>query len=166
MAMCARCRKTLQECESPIGKVPGCEACGHLWIGAGRLQEFQETAERRYTPETVGALRAEGQKRKQAALKREIVYCNCPECGNQLLRRTFGEMSFLLVHYCAAHGYWIHRDELDGIVDYVKRGGEVLEMRNEIETLEQQSREAQHRTRELERKAQSGGGGAPFLFPG
>jgi hypothetical protein len=39
-------------------------------------------------------------------------------------------------------------------------------MRNEIETLEQQSREAQPRTRELERKAQSGGGGAPFLFPG
>ena len=146
--------------------VPGCTACDHLWIDAERLQQFQRTAERRYTPELIDALRREGQERKQVALKREIVYCNCPECGNQLLRRTFGETSFLLVPYCAAHGHWIHRDELDGIVDYVKRGGEVLEMRNEIEMLEQQSREAQHRTRELERKAQSGGGGAPFFFPG
>ncbi|MHC4938912.1 MAG: hypothetical protein ACYTHK_08090 [Planctomycetota bacterium] len=164
MAMCGRCRKALGEFETPLGPVSGCPGCGHLWIGADRLKEFQETAERRYTPQTVRALRREGKERKRAALQREVVYHDCPACGNQLLRRTFGELSFLLVHYCAQHGYWIHRDELDGIVDYIERGGEVLEMRHTIETLEQEVRDTQHRNRELERRTQDGGA-VSFYFP-
>ncbi len=123
----------------------------------------QATAERHYTADDVRLLRAESKARKRAALQRPVVYCSCPACGNQMLRRTFGEMSFLLVHYCAAHGFWIHREELEGIASYVSRGGEILEMANVTEKLEERLRWMESKIGE---RADSGGVSfIPGIFP-
>lgn len=167
MATCPQCRKTLAEVETPAGPALGCDGCAHVWLDAQRLEDLQASAERHYTADDVRTLRAESKSRKQTALQRPVVYCSCPACGSQMLRRTFGEVSFLLVHYCAAHGYWIHRDELAGIAAYVSRGGEILEMENAKEKLEERLRWLESENRLLEKRAAEGGGPPfiPLIFP-
>jgi len=157
MPRCRECAKGLEERETAVGRAPACPGCDHVHVEAERIENLRETAERRYTPADVRALRAEGQERKKAALERAVVYRRCPACGNQLLRRTYGELSFLLVHYCAAHGYWIHAGELAGMLDYVERGGEVLELQHAIEGHEEEHRKLKLDNRELERRAAAGG---------
>jgi len=166
MATCPQCRKALAEVETPAGPALGCDGCGHVWLDARCLEALQATAERHYTADDVRLLRAESKARKRAALQRPVVYCRCPSCGNQMLRRTFGEVSFLLVHYCAAHGFWISREELEGIASYISRGGEILEMANVTEKLEERLRCMESKNRRLEKRADSGGVGfIPAIFP-
>jgi hypothetical protein len=129
------------------------------------LEALQAGLERRYTPDDVRALRDESEARKRAALERPVVYCRCPACGNPMLRRTFGTRSFLLVHFCAAHGYWIHGDDLDGVVDYIARGGEVLEMADTAERLAARVRELERQNRTLEHRARTASAAIPLLFP-
>lgn len=167
MATCPQCRRDLAQVEIPAGTARGCDGCAHVWLDAPALEALQATAERRYTAADVRRLREECEARQRAALQRPVVYCNCPGCGNQMLRRTFGARSFLLVHFCAAHGYWIHRDELEGILAYVTRGGELLEMENVAARLEERLRDLESNVRDLERRAASGSGIAfiPLMFP-
>jgi Zn-finger nucleic acid-binding protein len=163
MATCPQCKRPLAEVETPAGPALGCDGCAHVWLDARSLEALQTTAERRYTADDVRRLREECKARKQAALQRPVAYCNCPSCGNQMLRRTFGERSFLLVHYCAAHGYWIHRDELEGIVAYVTCGGELLEMEHVTEELEERLRDVENRLRDVENRG--GSTFVPLIFP-
>lgn len=162
MATCPQCRRSLSQVETPAGAALGCAGCDHVWLDAHKLEAMQKTAERRYTANDVRLLGEECEARKQAALQRPVVYCKCPACGNQMLRRTFGERSFLLVHFCAAHGYWIHRDELEGIFAYVTRGGELLEMESVTARLEERLRDLESDVRVLERRA-AGGRGPTFI---
>jgi hypothetical protein len=95
-----------------------------------------------------------------------VVAVSLKNCGNQMLRRTFGEVSFLLVHYCAAHGYWIHEGELKGIASYIERGGEILELEQATELLEERTRRLENENRRLEDRARSASGGfTPLIFP-
>ena len=167
MATCPQCRKDLAEVETPAGPALGCDGCAHVWLEANRLEALQASAERSYTPDDVHSLRAESKARKRAALQRPVVYCRCPACGNQMLRRTFGEVSFLLVHFCAAHGFWIHREELEGIASYVSRGGEILEMTNATARLEERLRDLESDNRRLAKRAAESRGGAfiPLILP-
>ena len=162
--MCPQCLTPLTEGETPVGSARACESCDHVWIEAGAMDRFQEAAERRYTPDDLRALKSEAKERKQAALDRPVVYCRCPGCEKQMLRRTFGEQSFLLVHFCATHGYWIQRDDLAGIIDYIERGGELLEMKYALQKLEEHQRQLRTENRELERRAASTGF-VPIFFP-
>lgn len=156
-ATCPQCNHRLAQVDSPAGPVLGCETCDHRWLDIDGLESLQSTTTRNYTPEDVEALHTESKSRKEAALERPVVYMTCPACDNQMLRRTFGEVSFLLIHYCANHGYWIHGDELDAIVDYIKRGGEILEYRAEQEKLKLRLGDLERETRDLEQQKNSAG---------
>lgn len=105
------------------------------------MEEFQTTTPRAYRPDDLAALKDEATARRDAARERPVVYLRCPECGNQMLRRTFGKVSYLLVNYCAGHGYWIARAELDGIAAYLAGGGEVLELKEQALRLEERIRQ-------------------------
>jgi len=149
---CSACSRPLAEIETPAGPAPGCEGCGHVLLAAPRFEQWLGTLERRYKPADVEALRDECKERRRAILQRPVRYLGCPGCERQLLRRSFGEVSSLLVHFCADHGYWIHRDELAGIADYVARGGEILDLRHAAERLAEQLDGARHDAREAERR--------------
>ena len=162
MATCPQCDQELAATDTLIGPVPGCDGCGHLWLGAEQLRTLQATAPRSYVPDDVKLLRAECAARKDAAFQRPIVYFRCPGCDNQMLRRNFGAMSYLLLHYCADHGYWIHRDELEGIASYLARGGELLEMEKAQEMLEERLRRLEAKGFRVAEEGDSGGGFIPF----
>ena len=160
MASCPQCATKLAETPTPAGPAPGCEGCHHLWIGAGQLRTLQANTPRRYLPGDIDLLRAESATRKEAAFRRTIAYLRCPGCEKRMLRRTFGTMSYLLLHYCADHGYWIHRDELEGIAAYLARGGEVLEMARTQERLRERIRHLEAQGRRAE---DHGDGGSSFV---
>lgn len=146
--------------------MPGCSRCGHRLLEHDALEGLQQSAQRSYTPEDVRALKAECKERKRATVERPVVYLDCPGCGNQLLRRTFGQSSFLLVHYCATHGYWIHKDELEGIAAYLQRGGELLEMEALQSDLAQRLRHIESKNRDLEQSAAQEQSYVPVVFMG
>ena len=152
-ATCPQCNQRLAQADTPAGPALGCDGCNHRWLDADRLEHLQATTERRYTPDDVDALRGESKSRKEAATKRPVIYVRCPGCDKPMLRRTFGETSYLLVNYCADHGFWIHEDELAGIVRYIERGGEILDLRATRDALEQ-------RVRDLDRRIGKEKGGA------
>ena len=155
MAACPQCNRELSKTDSPAGPLPGCDGCGHLWLDATSLDTFRGTVPRRYVSEDLDLLRAESAARQAAAFHRPIVYLRCPGCQKRMLRRTFGEVSYLLMHYCVDHGYWIHRDELEAIATYIARGGEVLESRATRERLEERIRHLEAQGR---RGSEQGGG--------
>jgi Zn-finger nucleic acid-binding protein len=163
MAICPQCRRNLTEVETPAGAALGCGGCAHVWLDTRSLEALRATALRHYRPDDVRALREESEARKRAALQRPVVYCRCPACGKQMHRRTFGEVSFLLLHHCVAHGYWIHRDELEGIAAYVTRGGEILEMRHVLDELEERVSRVESENRRLGERA--GPTFVPLILP-
>jgi len=162
--LCRTCNRPLTEFVSPAGAVPGCSPCGHRLLEHTALEELQRSVQRHYTPDDVRELRAECKERKRATAERRVVYLDCPGCGNQLLRRTFGQLSFLLVNYCATHGYWIHKDELDGIAAYLERGGELLEMEAVQSDLAQSLRHLEGKNRDLEKTAAQAQAFIPLMF--
>jgi len=164
MAVCPQCQRSLAEIETPAGAALGCDGCAHVWIDAHSLEVLQMTSERRYTADDVRLLSEECKARRRSALERPVTYCKCPGCGKQMLRRTFGVRSFLLVNFCAADGYWIHRDELAGIHSYVTRGGELLEMKDLTENLEKRLRDLESDVRILKEKKRRGYDSGGFAF--
>jgi len=165
MAVCPRCKRALTPGETALGPAPVCPSCDHAWIAPEQIEAFQDSAERRYRGDELDALRKEALARRQTMLDSDIVYCDCPGCARRMLRRTYGETSFLLVHYCAAHGYWIGAEQIRGIVDWVRRGGEVLELRRRIEHYEEETRRLRIDLKGAELRAYQGDGGAvvPFM---
>jgi predicted RNA-binding Zn-ribbon protein involved in translation (DUF1610 family) len=161
---CRSCNQTLTEVDSPAGRVPGCTSCNHRLLDHVALEDLQRGVRRIYTPVEVRLLEDECKERKRDAVERAVVYLDCPGCGNQLLRRTFGRLSFLLVHFCATHGYWIYENELAGIADYLERGGELLELEHARQEIEEQLRDAHAKHRELRQAAANSQAFVPLLF--
>lgn len=159
MPSCPTCKHALEARETLVGMTPFCARCEHAWIPAALLEEFDETAQRTYTPADLENLRTECDERKRASIERKVAYYDCPGCSNKLLRRTYGNCSFLLVHYCAKHGYWIHVDSLAGIVDYIERGGEILEMKYDVHLLEDQKRQLQRENASIQMRTGHSGSG-------
>jgi Zn-finger nucleic acid-binding protein len=58
-------------------------------------------------------------------------------------RRNFGRKSGIIVDTCRSHGIWFDAHELDGVIRWVRNGGEVA-----VEQLhEQEKREAERQVR-------------------
>ena len=166
MAACPTCKKPLENRETPMGAIPGCEACTHAWFTEDELSAYQQAAQRSFTPDDLLHLQADIRARQEAAMKRPVEYLSCPGCDRQLLRRTFGMRTFLLVHYCVEHGYWVHDDDLAGIVDFVTSGGEILELQSRIEQLEENAQQLRIQRAAAEQRARTAGAVAyPFIFP-
>jgi len=53
----------------------------------------------------------------------KISYAPCPQCGQLMNRVNFARCSGVIVDVCKAHGIWFDRDELSGIVEFIRGGG-------------------------------------------
>jgi Zn-finger nucleic acid-binding protein len=58
-------------------------------------------------------------------------YLPCPACGQLMNRVNFSHRSGIIIDVCAKHGVWFDRDELRGIIEFIRSGG--LERARQIE---------------------------------
>jgi Zn-finger nucleic acid-binding protein len=99
-----------------------CERCGGLWIEVSAFAEI--CADREQQSAVLGAaLPAPARKLPLSAESEKISYAPCPQCGQLMNRVNFARCSGVIVDVCRGHGTWFDRDELSGIVQFIRDGG-------------------------------------------
>lgn len=71
------------------------------------------------------------------------LYRPCPVCGKLMHRRNFGRKSGVIVDHCRPHGFWFDARELEAVLRWVQRGGEVVVGRLEEEENRESKRQQQ-----------------------
>jgi Zn-finger nucleic acid-binding protein len=150
--------------------IHSCPSCRSAWAPRAGLQSIIEAVERRFTAETLAALRAEGAQRKQSALAAgapaHVAYKNCPECGAQMHRRVFAPSSGIVADACALHGYLLEAGQLDAIRDFVARGGDVLALEAVNQELTDHLGTLKRKVTDQEQARASRAGGVDIFFIG
>ena len=77
----------------------------------------------------------------------KIRYVPCPQCGQLMNRINFARCSGVIVDICKGHGTWFDRDELSGIVQFIRGGG--LEVSRQKEKTEIEFQREQLRAEQL-----------------
>ncbi|MEM8883148.1 MAG: hypothetical protein AAGD14_03675 [Planctomycetota bacterium] len=140
---CPHCSLALTDADTAAGPRPHCSRCDHVYLPRGELDAILAETPRSYAPRDLETLAETCKERHQAALARPVVYCRCPECGEPMRRSNYGLVSFVLMHSCLDHGTWIARDDLGLLIEFVRGGGEVLELRAQKAQLEERLDRAQ-----------------------
>ena len=81
-------------------------------------------------------------------------------------RRAFAQTSGVIVNRCVEHGLLLADQDLMHVVDFIRRGGEILTINRQVEGLEVELAVAVGRESDAEHRAQRRGGvGMPILIP-
>lgn len=122
-----------------------CPRCAGLWLSS---EEFQLVLEKvRTSLPAVDSLpvpsAAAGPGTNPLPGPTTTLYRPCPTCKKLMHRRNFGRKSGVIVDTCRSHGVWFDAHELDGILRWMRAGGEVAAERLQA----QEEREAHRRAR-------------------
>lgn len=112
-----------------------CERCGGLWI---EIAAFAEICADREQQSAVlgGALPAPARRLPASADSEKISYAPCPQCGQLMNRINFARCSGVILDVCRGHGTWFDRDELSGIVEFIRSGGLDVARQKEKQAIE------------------------------
>ena len=102
-----------------------CRVCAGLWLGAEVFRTLEERARQAAPPvPDPAALRAEAGSRPRTPERSGPLYRNCPVCRTLMTRINFERVSGILIDRCRDHGIWFDATELDGVLRWIKLGGE------------------------------------------
>ena len=131
-----------------------CERCGGLWVEVPAFEKI--CADREQQSAVLGAaLPAPAQQLTANSETENIRYAPCPQCGQLMNRVNFARCSGVIVDVCKGHGTWFDRDELSGIVQFIRGGG--LEVSRQKEKREIEFERQQLRTEQLVAASRAGG---------
>jgi Zn-finger nucleic acid-binding protein len=131
-----------------------CGRCAGLWLDS---EAFRLLAERARTE----TLPIEGHGAPASRAVRTLAeqagpaYRSCPICGALMHRQNYGRRSGVILDICKEHGVWFDAQELEEVLDWVRRGGSEVVAR--IEHEEQLEAERQQRLRKLAEPTEVGG---------
>ena len=148
-----------------------CDPCRLAWLTNAAFDSLLAETERRFRPDDVAALQTECRQRHKdlAAQAFEegatVKYYNCPECVSPMSRRAFAQTSGIIVNRCVTHGLLLADADLLQVLDFIRRGGEILTINRQVEELEEELAEAVGREKDAEQRAQRPGvGGMPIFI--
>jgi len=114
-----------------------CERCGGLWVEVGAFEKI--CADREQQSAVLGGAslvpkhqiavdRGSSPTTREGSIDRgseppKVRYVPCPQCGQLMNRINFARCSGVVVDVCRGHGTWFDRDELRGIVEFIRSGG-------------------------------------------
>jgi Zn-finger nucleic acid-binding protein len=103
-----------------------CGHCGGLWVEKEVFEVMAERARAGGLPEPLmGSNPA-----SPASLPHDTepggarAYRPCVLCGALMNRRNYGRKSGVIVDVCSRHGIWFDLHELDGLLRWIRQGGE------------------------------------------
>lgn len=127
-----------------------CPRCAGLWLAS---EEFELLLDRvratAASTEVDIVLEPRTEHSTAVAEQGSALYRPCPVCSKLMHRRNFGRKSGIIVDHCRPHGYWFDAQELESVLRWVRKGGEVAVGRLEEEE-EREARRQQELNRQLE----------------
>jgi Zn-finger nucleic acid-binding protein len=133
---CPRCGVGMETAELARTRIHECSSCGGLWISADSFQRIVDDAEGRQEVLLAPISAADPAGVPEARSGR--FYVPCPECGELMNRKNFSGISGVVLDICRTHGLWFDRKELQGIADFIEKGGLEKARRIELEELRQE----------------------------
>ncbi|MEM6796488.1 MAG: zf-TFIIB domain-containing protein [Acidobacteriota bacterium] len=124
---CPRCRQNLQAVHLSIGaetvELDRCPECRGIFFDSGEVEGLLDSLETR--PEVIDhrQLLTLVEQEAPAEDPGDISYRPCPECGQLMHRRSFGQRSGVIVDCCREHGLWLDGGELRQLIRWTQAGG-------------------------------------------
>jgi Zn-finger nucleic acid-binding protein len=119
---CPRCRIDMSAITIGTTAMRECERCGGIWLEMPTFEKI--CADREQQSAVLGAaLPAPARQLMAGSELEKIHYVPCPQCGQLMNRINFARCSGVIVDVCKGHGAWFDRDELSGIIQFIRGGG-------------------------------------------
>jgi Zn-finger nucleic acid-binding protein len=131
---CPRCRIDMTSVQIGATAMRECERCAGLWVEVAALEEV--CADREQQSAVLGAALPAAQQVAENVESEKIRYAPCPQCGQLMNRINFAGCSGVIVDVCKGHGTWFDRDELSGIIQFIRGGGLDIARRKEKREIE------------------------------
>ena len=142
---CPRCKTDMSSITLGAMAMRECETCAGLWV---EVAEFEKIcADREQQSAVLGAASPAPAHQSSSGDPHKIRYVPCPQCGQLMNRINFARCSGVIVDVCKGHGTWFDRDELSGIVQFIRGGG--LEVSRQKEKTELEFERQQLRAEQL-----------------
>jgi Zn-finger nucleic acid-binding protein len=118
---CPRCQTKMTSITLGAMAMRECERCAGLWV---EVAEFEKIcADREQQSAVLGVASPAPAHQLPSGDPDKIRYVPCPQCGQLMNRINFARCSGVIVDVCKGHGTWFDRDELSGIVQFIRGGG-------------------------------------------
>jgi Zn-finger nucleic acid-binding protein len=145
---CPRCRVALERIVLGATHLRECKACDGLWVD---VESFEQICVKREEQSAVLGAAHFASAQKSVKTETGVRYVPCPECGQLMNRVNFARCSGVVVDVCKGHGTWFDRDELAGIIEFIRAGGLDHSRAREKAQLEETRRQLQEEERALAR---------------
>jgi len=134
--LCPRCQIGMETVIVGATQLRECPKCEGIWADADSLQKICVDREQqaavlgipRSLPVEVNGLE-------------NVRYVPCPVCSKLMNRVAFAHCSGVVVDVCKTHGTWFDKDELRGIVEFIRAGGLEAARTEELEEIERKRRQ-------------------------
>lgn len=118
---CPHCRVDLGSIKIGEARLRECDRCAGLWVDVASFEQI--CADREQHSAVLGAATPLPKSIQSSHSGKRVKYVPCPECSQLMNRVNFARCSGIVVDVCKAHGTWFDRDELQGIVEFIRSGG-------------------------------------------
>ena len=142
---CPRCRTDMPSVAIGATAMRECERCAGLWVEVAALEKI--CADREQQSAVLGAATPAAHQITANVDSSKIRYAPCPQCGQLMNRINFARCSGVIVDVCKGHGTWFDRDELSGIIQFIRGGG--LDVARQKEEREIEFERQQLRTEQM-----------------
>ena len=142
---CPRCKIDMSSITLGTTAMRECETCAGLWVEVAAFENI--CADREQQSAVLGAASPAPAHQSPSGDPDKIRYVPCPQCGQLMNRINFARCSGVIVDVCKGHGTWFDRDELSGIVQFIRGGG--LEVSRQKEKTELEFERQQLRAEQL-----------------
>jgi Zn-finger nucleic acid-binding protein len=142
---CPRCKVDMSSITLGTTAMRECETCAGLWVEVAAFEKV--SADREQQAAVLGAASPAPAHPSPSGDSNKIRYVPCPQCGQLMNRINFARCSGVIVDVCKGHGTWFDRDELSGIVQFIRGGG--LEVSRQKEKTELEFERQQLRAEQL-----------------
>ena len=140
---CPRCRVDMASITLGSVAMRECEHCAGLWV---EVAAFEKICADREEQSAVLGIAAPAHQAPSADMAR-VSYAPCPQCHQLMNRINFAHCSGVIVDVCRGHGTWFDRDELSGIVQFIRSGG--MDVARKKEKIEIEFERQQLRTEQI-----------------
>ena len=141
---CPRCDVDMASVAIASEKMRECDRCGGLWL---EVAAFESICSNREEQSAVLGGASPAPAHPLTNNETNVRYVPCPQCRQLMNRINFAHCSGVIVDVCKGHGTWFDRDELSGIIQFIRGGG--LEVAREKEKREIQYEREQLRAEQL-----------------
>ena len=132
---CSACLTTMIAVQEDGVSIDVCPKCEGVWCDVGELETLIDKKQPTESKHNANALRQSNHHTSPDSEQNRIR--TCPICSRPLAKENYSRSSGVIVDRCRFHGFFLDKNELDLLVDFVSQGG--LEYQTQKDQLQQRA---------------------------